>query len=330
VSDLLISRAQALGGVLATADAAPLGLRSRDVAGLVREGSLTRVGPRAHVLTEVLSAARTPEQVHRLTAMALTQSFGGRVAASHHSALAMYGLPFWRVPSHWFHVARVEGHGSRRRGSLSIHEAYPAGTGGFDAITTSPASGLKAVSVALALIGTAMVDGEEAGIVATDAALHRGLVTRAELGAWLERLHRRPGLGSARRAVALADARSESVGETRTRLLLAAMPDLPEITPQFAFVDPSGSEWARADFLVGARLVVEFDGRTKYKASEGSTTTEIEDVIWREKRREDRIRAHGGGMVVVRLVWDDLDHPDRARAVIRQGLAHVAHLPVVA
>ena len=79
------------------------------------------------------------------------------------------------------------------------------------------------------------------------------------------------------------------------------MPDLPEVIPQFAFVGPSGAEWARADFLVGRRLVVEFDGRTKYKASEGSTTAEIEDVVWREKRREDRIRAHGGGMVVVRL-----------------------------
>lgn len=108
------------------------------------------------------------------------------------------------------------------------------------------------------------------------------------------------------------------------------MPDLPEVTPQFAFVGPSGAEWARADFLVGRRLVVEFDGRTKYKASEGSTTAEIEDVVWREKRREDRIRAHGGGMVVVRLVWDDLDHPERARVAIRQGLAQVAHLPVTA
>lgn len=330
MSDQLRSRAEANGGMLSAADVADAGLRSRDLTRLVRAGTLTRVAARSHLLTEVLDVATTPEERHRLTAMALVHSFDGRVAASHHSALAMHGLPFWRVQPDQFHVARISGRSSRRRGSLSIHEAYPATDGAAQAVITSPTSGLRAVCVGLAVIGTAMVDGEEAGVVAADAALHRQLVTRDELSGWLDRLRRRPGLATARRAIALADERSESVGETRTRLLLLAMPDLPEVTPQFRFLDERGDEWARADFLVGRRLVVEFDGRTKYRAAEGTNASEVAQTVWSEKRREDRIRAAGAGHVVVRLVWDDLDHPGRARAMVRHGLRQADNLPGVA
>jgi len=320
MSDLLLARAEAMGGVITVKDLDAAGLRSRDAATLVNRGLLTRIGPRAYVLTESLKAATKPEEHHRLVAMAHVHAFEGRVVASHHSAIAMHGVPTWGVDHDLIHVARSTGKSSRRRGELVIHEAYPKSAKDFDAVVTSPASGLAAVSVALAVIGTAMVDGEVAGIVAADHALHRGLMSVEEYEAWLERLARRPDISVARRVLERAEPLTESVGETRTRLLMQSMPELPEITPQFEFKDESGNVFATSDFLVGDFLVVESDGRLKYRAADGANQAEVEQIVWREKQREDRIRRHGHGHAVARVIWDDLDRPARGRAIIREGL----------
>lgn len=48
-------------------------------------------------------------------------------------------------------------------------------------------------------------------------------------------------------------------------------------------------------------MLIEFDGTVKY--TDGGS-----DALFREKRREDRIRALG--YVVVRVIWADLFHPE--------------------
>jgi hypothetical protein len=58
----------------------------------------------------------------------------------------------------------------------------------------------------------------------------------------------------------------------------------------------------------------EFDGRQKY--GEGSDSA---DVLWREKRREDRFRALG--FEVVRWTWADLLDPALFTARLRAALA---------
>jgi very-short-patch-repair endonuclease len=74
---------------------------------------------------------------------------------------------------------------------------------------------------------------------------------------------------------------------------------------------------ARVDFLVGDRVVVEFDGRVKY----GMDGRRAEDDLWAEKRREDELRALG--YIVVRIVWAQLERPDlvaqRVLAALRQA-----------
>ena len=65
--------------------------------------------------------------------------------------------------------------------------------------------------------------------------------------------------------IRLSDERSESVGESRLRLLLVSA-GLPARS-QVRVVDgaaPGGSVFARVDLLVGERVVVEFDGAVKY------------------------------------------------------------------
>jgi hypothetical protein len=263
------------------------------------------------VLSEALAGARTPEAVHRLHTLAILRSFDGRVAASHHSALALHGLPFWRVDDTRFHVCRVTGRSSRVRGSLHVHEATSAGP-----LLRSRATGALTVGPVLAAVGTAIVDGVEAGVVAMDAALHRGLVSIDDLEATVARHRCAPGVTRASTAVTLADASAESPGESRTRLVLRHLPGGPEVLPQAVIRDEEGRFVARCDFLVGGRVVVEFDGRGKYGLG-GSAAADL----WAEKRREDRLRALG--YVVVRLTWPDLADPAEVVRRVTRALAAV-------
>lgn len=93
---------------------------------------------------------------------------------------------------------------------------------------------------------------------------------------------------------------------------------------QHPFVDEQGNEWARADFLVGRSLVVEFDGKKKYQADQADTVKEVEDIVWAEKQREDRIRRQR--KVLVRLVWPELDRPRQVMNLVRQSLRDVEDL----
>ena len=297
MSDILLARARSLGGVFSSADATTDGVSRNALRRLLASGAAVRVAPRAHVLAEAFAQARTPEAVHRLHTLAVLRSFDGRVAASHHSALALHGLPFWRVDTQTFHVCRVVGRSSRVRGSLHVHESTRSAP-----LQRLPVTGALTVPPGLSVVGTAIVDGVEAGVVAMDAALHRGLVRREDLHGLLEDHRCVPGVTRARTAVALADASAESPGETRTRLVLRHLPAGVTVESQAVVRDPGSRFVARCDFLVGGRVVVEFDGRAK----DGRDGPAEED-LWAEKLGEDRLRALG--YAVVRLTWRDLADP---------------------
>lgn len=116
------------------------------------------------------------------------------------------------------------------------------------------------------------------------------------------------------RLLELADSKSESVGETRTELLLHDLGFTPR--SQISIHDEWGAFVARVDFLVGTRIVVEFDGLVKYEGADGKA------ALAKEKRREDRMRALG--FVVVRLTWADLDRPERVAQLLQRAVAQVA------
>ncbi|NTV39176.1 MAG: hypothetical protein HGA51_04360 [Demequinaceae bacterium] len=65
----------------------------------------------------------------------------------------------------------------------------------------------------------------------------------------------------------------------------------------------------RSDFWwAGSRVVGEFDGRVKYGRADPAGRAS-EDVLWAEKRREDRIRTTG--VTVVRWTVAELSNPSR-------------------
>ncbi|MGY1699582.1 hypothetical protein [Geodermatophilus sp. SYSU D00766] len=138
-------------------------------------------------------------------------------------------------------------------------------------------------------------------VVALDAALRDGLVTRHEVRAAVLRATHWVGIGNAARALGLADGRAESPLETRGRLALLGV-GLPTPELQVELHGPRGLV-ARVDaWYEDAAVAIEFDGRVKYvDPIDGRHPGE---VLWREKRREDAIRELG--VRVVRLAQDDV------------------------
>jgi hypothetical protein len=123
--------------------------------------------------------------------------------------------------------------------------------------------------------------------------------------------------------IRLADGRSESVGETRTRHLCWTQ-HLPAPVPQFEVRDRHGTVVARVD-LAWPELGVflEFDGKQKYLRfrREGESVT---DAVLREKAREDLVRELTGWRCI-RIIWADLNRPaataTRIRAMFRSAAA---------
>ena len=106
------------------------------------------------------------------------------------------------------------------------------------------------------------------------------------------------------------DPASESVGETRTRLLLRDLGF--DVESQRVLVD--GRRFVgRVDFLVEGIVVVEFDGLVKYAGQEGRS------ALAAEKARESAIVDLG--YEVVRLVWADLANPAEVARRVRLALA---------
>ena len=143
-----------------------------------------------------------------------------------------------------------------------------------------------------------------AGVIAIDAAVHPRKVERAEIHrAALAGTHR-VGIAGAARALALADGRAESPLETRGRLALLSA-GLPRPELQVEIHDGAGFVGRVDAWYEEVAVVVEFDGRVKYvDPRDGESSGE---VLWREKRREDRLRDVG--VRVLRGVDEDLGVP---------------------
>lgn len=119
-------------------------------------------------------------------------------------------------------------------------------------------------------------------------------------------------------AASLASPLPESVGESYSRAVFEYL-GFGQPVLQQVFSDRAGFI-GRSDFwwpLPG--VVGEFDGRDKYVQAGLLGGITPEEAVYREKLREDRIRALGHGFV--RWRWADLEDPDRLkRKLLAAGL----------
>lgn len=301
------TRLQALagsqGGTFSAAQAYARGVTDADLLAATRSGAVVRVRRGAFV-SGVLWGASDEDARFRLRASAIARSRPGDVL-SHHAALAVHGLPLWAHDPARIDLLTRTRRGSSRNG-LHLHPAA-----GVDVVEVD---GVRTVSVARAVVRAALTMGAECAVVAGDAALHSGRTTEEELRAEVALLSPHEGRSRALECVLLMDGRAESPGESRTRLVVD---DLGlEHESQVELRDEDGRFVARVDLLVEG-VVVEFDGRVKYRAdgADPDGPESAGQVVWLEKKREDAIRRLGHP--VVRVVWSELDRPELIGSRIR-------------
>lgn len=130
----------------------------------------------------------------------------------------------------------------------------------------------------------------------------------------LNRLDIRRGRRRAERAIAFADARSGSPGETlsRVRMWEAGLP-APEL--QVPFSDRAGRIGVVDFWWPQYDLIGEFDGVSKYVRDEFTGGRDPAEVVIAEKVREDRLRALGPA--VARWGWSVAWAPYALQAQLR-------------
>ncbi len=255
----------------------------------LRNGSLVRL--RRGVVAQFEDASRTA--VHRLKIEAAAPFLAPGTYFAHESAAVLHGLPLLSSRLDEVVVVRTAGgHGTitktlhARRAQVNAEEATEVD--GF------PVTSLFRTACDL----TRRLPFPE-GVMLADAALRFGL-DRREL---LRCVVGGRGCRTAAAALEFADARSESPGESLSRVRMHRA-GIPAPTPQVELFDDFGNLVARVDFWWEAEGVVgEFDGMVKYGEllRPGQTT---EDVINAEKSREQTLVA--AGCKVIRWTWRDL------------------------
>lgn len=296
-------------GIFTHQDALRCGYSAAQVQAQVRAGAWRRVR-RGHYTVRTADPEAKPWERerfdHRLATAAAIMSLAGDVVVSHQSAAVLHGLPTWGADLAQVHVTRRDRtHGKTVAGVRQHRARLP------DELARTVGR-LPVVAPARAVVEIGCRYGFAAGVAVADDALHRGLVTPADLTAAIEAVARWPGSATAGRAVAFADGRSESVGESRLRVIFQDC-GLPAPVLQHVFYE-AGEVVAVVDFFFPRfNTVVEFDGLLKYRE-------DAADAVVKEKLREDYLRSLG--LEVVRVIWDELDEPREAvmrvlRAMVR-------------
>ena len=138
-------------------------------------------------------------------------------------------------------------------------------------------------------------------VVMLDAVLGTGLLTLEELADYAERFRGRRNIRRLRRAMQLADGRSESPMETRLRLLLV-LAGLP--TPEVQYeVWHAGRFYGRLDLAYPElRLGIEFDGKLHVQAARSAAdirrTNGLLELGWRLLRYDSGDYYRRRGLVV--------------------------------
>jgi hypothetical protein len=289
------------GGLVLRRNAVLSGWSDEELARLARGGQWSRVRRGAYIDGQLPDDAMTR---HALLVAATVQGLRRPAVVSHQSAAVLLGMPLWGITLERVHVTRRPPASSQTTGPLRCHVARL----GDDEITT--VGGIAVTDAARTALDLARSLHFEAGVVVLDAALHKGLVARDALERRLSDIAGTRGSRLAARVVRFADGRSESVGESRSRVVLTELGLAPSAL-QLEIGRPDGAFIGRTDFAwEGPRVVGEFDGRVKYGRLL-RPGQEPGDVVFEEKRREDAVRDEG--WEVVRWTWSDLTRRERLR-----------------
>lgn len=295
-----------MADVILTRDLTRRGFNPDEVARLERSGDLVRVRRGAYASRASEEADMQQDDFgevavrHGQLISATLPQLHPRAVISHGSAAVLHGLPVFPGAVQRVHVTRDRHGGGVRRSIVQVHGSRLRDDDYMmldDVPVTSLARTVGDLSRTLPL---------DQAVAVGDRALALGL-DPVELASVLEMAARWAGAAQARRVADFIDPRSESVGESFSRVRCHEV----GLTPtelQYDVFDDLGSLVGRIDFAWPEhRTLGEFDGMSKYLRLRQDGET-IEEAVIREKLREDRLRDLG--WQVVRWIWAELFQAD--------------------
>ncbi len=296
-------------GIFSRAQALDCGETDRTLAAAVRDGALVRLRRGFYTPADIYAAADTTSAKHVLHARAALAAQRGNVALTGASAAALHGFDIYDTSLDLVHLLRLDKGPTRTEAGIVHHGSrrdIEAELGLYEGILASvPARAVWEVACRSSL---------EGGVVTADSALHQMPELQEALDAFHDCFALFPGSVKGRTVIRLADGRSDSPGESVTRVQYyrhgIPTPDL-----QFDVFDDRGVLIGTADFYwEDCRHLGEFDGKMKYQKvlRPGESPS---DCVFREKRREDAMRADSRGMS--RFTWVDV-MPRNARRTMTQ------------
>ena len=305
-------------GILLTADVRRRDEDPRRLVHAVTKGELVRVHRGAYMRADEWSLLDSAQQ-YRRRVIAAARASRSQPILSHQSAAAFWGIPMIGNSMQLVHVLTTPIAGSRTENGFRRHAAD---------ITRDDVverDGVRVTSFARTLIDLARTTPFPSAVTSLDWGLRpagRGLPARTRIDALQEYFDGQPGERHRRRvhrALEFASARSESPGESLSRAMMHEL-GFPAPVLQFEVRDGRGligtCDFAWPEF----GLLGEFDGRLKYTRNMVQPGENVEDIVVREKIREDRMRATGLGMT--RWLWPEALQP----ALLRDKLS-AAGLP---
>jgi len=289
-----------------TAELLAEGWSSAELERMARSGELQRIRRGAYEFAPARSLERR-DQHRRLIAATLRLTSVDSVI-SHISAAVLHHLPIWSDQLEKVHVTRNQAGGGKIRRYVHLHAAP------LTEIDICEIDCQRVTTLGRTVLDLLRTLSMERSVPIGDAALRLGL-TVEELAEIAGRCIGWRGMLQARRAMNFLDARSESAGESYSRVLLDRI-GIPAPIPQYE-VWRRGLLVGRADFgWEEFRTLGEFDGKEKYGKllRPGQTAA---DAVFEEKRREDVLRDLG--WQIVRWMWADLYHPAELRQRLQRA-----------
>ena len=294
-------------------DAIAHGIDDNALARMVRAGELVRIRQGAYAPAEEWRDLTAPHR-HRVLTRAVQAQYDEHVAVSHFSQAIADGAPDWGLDLTSVHLTHLSG-GGRRAAGVVHHE------GSLRVVDLSRSPDGWRTTPTRTVLDCCHMLGTEAGLVLANWYLHEGLTTVGELEARYEELQRVRGMLATRLVLRLADARIESVGESRFFFLLwrAGLP-----MPILQWRVYNGNRLIGVvDFAwPDLGLMGEFDGKVKYGRllKPGQSAA---DAVFAEKKREDELREVTGCRMI-RPIWSDLERPAETAERVRRLLKPAA------
>ena len=292
-------------GILLTSQLRTVRADERKLRQAAARGELVQVHRGAYVRTDAWSALDHREQYRRRVIAAALASRSHPVL-SHQSAAAVWGIPIVGGDPSVVHVLTSATAGTRTENGFRRHAA----TAGSDDIVER--DGVRVTSLARTLIDLARLVTFPAAVAAIDWSLRpptKGALPRTDIAALQEYFdgqlathHRR----RVHRALEFASSLAESPGESVSRATIHEL-GFPAPVLQCRVEDARGLAGITDFAWPQHGLLGEFDGLVKYTRNMARAGENVEEIVVREKVREDRLRATGRR--VARWLWSEAMQP---------------------